>query len=723
MAGARFLRQAVAAVLLLGLFALLVGVTGSARIARADLVINNGTEVSTLDPGVVSGVPEGRVMYMLYEGLTVKHPETLEPLPGMAESWELSPDGRTYTFHLRPDAVWNNGDPFTAHDFEWSWKRLLAPETAAEYAYQLWYLSRGRQYTLLPDDCLFTDIEGGVWVRELEDGRLRVGLHGFHLESGYRPRDKIERTAEVGDELGAARSFVHVRTPTEREPVSIGVSGRVTAVNEELGDTVEALLEDPYEAHWILELEPAAGALAEAREAGRLHDAETARHELFGPAVGVRATDDHTLVVELNAPTPFFLDLTSFYPLFPVHRPTIEWARGEYPDTWQVEWVRPENIVTNGPFKVTERRINDRIRVEKNPLYWDADSVAMESIDVLAVEHYGTMLNLYLTGGVDFIDRCAPNLIPRLMSREDFNPVGYLGTYFYRVNVRRPPLDDVRVRKALALAIDRRAITEKITKKGEIPLFSLCPPGLRGYATPEMAHAEEEDGGFEADCARAAELLREAGFGEGGKPFPTIEIHYNTAEVHRDLAEVVADGWKRHLGVEAKLLNQEWKVYLDTQNTFGYDVSRSAWIGDYADPNTFVDLFVTGGENNRTGWGNPRYDELVRQAGRELDPERRLEQLAEAEAILLDELPILPIYGYVTQNLVNPRLGGFLPNVQDVHYPKFFYWMDDEELAAKRAAQPPDWDIAPAPGPREGKYSPRARRERAAASEEAESTR
>ena len=358
----------------------------------------------------------------------------------------------------------------------------------------------------------------------------------------------------------------------------------------------------------------------------------------------------------------------------------------------------------------------------KNPAYWDAENVAMRSIDILAVEHYGTMLNLYLTGEADWVDRCAPNLIPRMMPREDFNPESYLGTYFYRVNTTRAPFDDVRVRRALALAMDRRAICDKITKKGEKPLYSLCPGGLPGYPRPEMRHApfaadfSDYPEAFAADCAEARELLTAAGFqvpgspGEtgGGEAFPTLEIHYNTAEIHRDLAEVVADTWKRELGIDAKLLNQEWKVYLDTQNTIAYDVSRSAWIGDYPDPNTFVDLFVTGGDNNRTGWGNPRYDELVFGAASEPDAERRLAQLAEAEAILLEELPILPIYSYVSQNVVNPRLGGFFENVMDDHYPKFFYWMDDAELAERRARQPADWTLTEARGPSEGLYSPNA---------------
>jgi oligopeptide transport system substrate-binding protein len=178
----------------------------------------------------------------------------------------------------------------------------------------------------------------------------------------------------------------------------------------------------------------------------------------------------------------------------------------------------------------------------------------------------------------------------------------------------------------------------------------------------------------------ARALLAEAGFGER-RAFPPLEILFNTSETHRDIAEVIAAGWSSALGIEVRLLNQEWKSYLDSQATLRYDVSRSSWIGDYPDPNTFLETFVTGGENNRTGWGNARYDQLVSRAARAGDSARRMECLAEAERVLLDELPILPIHGYVSQNLVNPRLGGFFANVQDEHPVKFWHWSNEEGKA------------------------------------------
>jgi oligopeptide transport system substrate-binding protein len=186
-----------------------------------------------------------------------------------------------------------------------------------------------------------------------------------------------------------------------------------------------------------------------------------------------------------------------------------------------------------------------------------------------------------------------------------------------------------------------------------------------------MTHAAS----FEADVLEAQRLLAEAGYGAGGRELPAIAIHYNTRESHRDVAEVIADSWRRNLGVRARLENQEWRVFMDTQRRIDYDVSRSSWIADTVDPYGFLEIFTTGNENNRTGWGDPRYDDLVARAAGAVEPERsRL--LREAEGILMQELPILPIYAYASKNLVDPRLGGFFENALDEHSPKSWYWKE-----------------------------------------------
>ncbi|MCB9914322.1 MAG: hypothetical protein H6828_04110 [Planctomycetes bacterium] len=700
---------------LLGLAGVLaLGLAAGTRLAPADMTYNNGAEVSTLDPATVSGVPEGRVLKAIFEGLCVKDPRTLEPLPGVAEAWELSADRRTYTFHLRADARWSNGDPVTAQDFLFSWRRFLHPATAAEYAYQLWYVRGGEQYTLLDDALEYVDgEEGPLWFQELAPGRVRVGFAGPELEvlAGGRT---LRVDARDGERVARGTALCRYPFGVDEQGVYLPCDATVLRVNPALSREVDEVLADPCGAQWLAELEVDPAALAELRAAGRLLPGARYRREVVEPhLLGLSAPDARTLVVALKAPTPYFLQIVAFYPLFPVNRRNLDEARERWPGDWELRWMRPENLVTNGPYRIEFRRVNDRIRLRKSETYWDAANVAFDSIDVLAVDHLGTSLNLYLTGALDWIDRPITNVIPRLMPREDFDPQPYLGSYFYRFNTTRPPFDDPRVRRALSLAVDRRAIVEKITKAGERAAWGLAPPGMGAYPTVETAHARSGDvaADLATDVAEARRLLAEAGFGPGGAEFPTFEILYNTDQTHKDIAEVVASEWKQHLGLNVKLLNQEWKVYLDSQKNKDYDVCRSAWIGDYADPNTFLDMWVTDGDNNRTGWSNARYDELIRQAAAESDEAARLAQFVEAEGLLLEELPILPLYYYSTRNLVNPRLGGFHANVLDEHFPKFWYWKSDAELARDRAALPPGTVLVDAPGPAAGKYAPAARTE------------
>ena len=257
-----------------------------------------------------------------------------------------------------------------------------------------------------------------------------------------------------------------------------------------------------------------------------------------------------------------------------------------------------------------------------------------------------------------------PNLVPSLLKREDFIPKPYLASYFYRVNVTKPPLDDKRVRKALSLCIPRKDITEKVTKAGQMPVWSVIPWRDIDPANPPLTGADAR--------AEARRLLTEAGYGEGGKEFPQLEIHFNTSETHKDVAEVIMDAWKRELGLDIKLKNQEWKVYLDTQKSLEYDVNRSSWIGDWVDPGelNFISLFVTDGANNKTGWGNAEFDALIERIWIEQDIELRTQLIGEAEALIMEELPILPIYSYVTQNLIKPRVGGFYSNMLNEHFPQ-----------------------------------------------------
>ena len=489
----------------------------------ADLVIINGAEPESLDPAVLTGEADGRVALELFAGLTRYDPTDATPVPDLAESWDLTADGKTYTFHLRTNAVWSTGEPITARDFVYSWLRVLEPASAAEYAGQLFYLKNGEAYN-----------------------------------------------------------------------------------------------------------------------AGRIKDPSQ---------VGVTALDHHTLRVELSHPTAFFLDLCTYVTLRIVPRQAIE-KNGD-------RWLMTHPVPCSGPYELAAWRVNDRIRLRKNPRYWDAANTKSEIVDLLPCTSASTALNLYETGMADIVwDK---NLVPVelldvLLKRADFHSFSYLATYFIRFNVTRRPFGDPRVREALALVLDKRRIVEKITKGGEQAASSYTPPWIPGYASPDGL-------GFDPELAR--KLLAQAGF-PGGQGFPSFEyLCDSTSRLHEQIAVELQEMWRRELGVHAQIRKLEWKTYLRAQSELDYDLSRSSWIGDYNDPNTFLDMFMSNNGNNRTGWHNPRYDELVRDANAQVDREKRAHLLQQAEILLVrEEAPIVPLYYYAGLEYYDTnRIKGIFPNV------------------------------------------------------------
>lgn len=371
--------------------------------------------------------------------------------------------------------------------------------------------------------------------------------------------------------------------------------------------------------------------------------------------VGIKAVDDETLQVELDAPVPYFLDLCAFATLLPVHIPTVE----KYGD----DWIKPGKLVNDGPFLLKEWRLNYRIRLEKNPLYWDAAHVALHTVDALPIENSITAYNFYASHVADLIlDKglTPSSLIPDLKIRPDFHAAPFLGTYFIRFNVTRKPFNDVRVRQAFALVIDRNRIVEKITQAGEPPAYSFTPPGTAGgYQPPKM---------FGRNIQKARELMAAAGYPDG-RGFPSVAYLYDNKKLNEDIAVEIQNMLADGLGVHVDLQKQEWKVYLNSLSQFDYDFARSSWVGDYNDPNTFVDCFVTGSGNNRTGWSNKEYDGLIAAAAQEPETAKRLQILYHAEEILLNQAtPICPLYFYVgIQIFDGEKFGGIDPNLLDEH--------------------------------------------------------
>jgi oligopeptide transport system substrate-binding protein len=379
--------------------------------------------------------------------------------------------------------------------------------------------------------------------------------------------------------------------------------------------------------------------------------------------VGYKALDDHTFQITLAEPTPYFLSLMNHSSWFPVHLPTLRkygkpYERGN-------KWTRPGHYVGNGPFVLHDWKVNTVVVAKKSPTYWDRARVRLNEIRFFPIDSADTEERAFRSGQLHITETIPLSKIevykrkqPELIHIEP-----YLGIYFYRINVTKPPLNDKRVRQALVASIDREAIVEKITRGGQLPAYHFTPPGTAGYQSrTRITH----------DLARAKKLLAEAGYPEG-RGFPKVELLFNTSEAHRSIAEAIQQMWKVNLGIDVQLVNQEWKVYLDSQHTLNYQLCRAAWIADYVDPNSFLDMWLTGGGNNDTGWSNAEYDRLIAQAARESNPERRSEIFQRAEALLLDELPLIPIYFYTRVGLRRPEVKGYYPNILDNHPYKYIY--------------------------------------------------
>ena len=387
---------------------------------------------------------------------------------------------------------------------------------------------------------------------------------------------------------------------------------------------------------------------AEAFNAGRLTD--------FAQ-VGIRAVDPRTLRITLDHPCPYLPALAAHQAWFPVHRATIEkfggFARRGTP------WTRVGNFVGNGPFLLREWTPNARLVVVKNPRYWDAAHSRLNSVVFFPDESVATDESDFRAGQLHLTWDVLPERIEHYRAMDPplvrVDPLS--DTFFLRFNVRRPPLDDPRVRRALALAIDRTRLARDVLHGSRLPAAALTPPDTAGY-TPAAR--------VPTDFAGARRLLAAAGY-PGGKGFPRLEIQMNTDAVNTRIFEAVQETWRRELGIDVTLANEDFRVWLDNQRTGAYQISRSRWVADYNDPSTYLDLFLARGGNNLTGWANSDYDRLNHEAGATLDPARRNALLQQAEAILLREAPIAPLFYGTRTYLIDPAVRGWVPSLLGIH--------------------------------------------------------
>jgi len=374
--------------------------------------------------------------------------------------------------------------------------------------------------------------------------------------------------------------------------------------------------------------------------------------------VGVEAAGDHELVCTLANPTPYFPEVVKHTTWLPVHRETIE-KSGEMTDPY-TEWQKPGNHVGNGAFRLTDWRINAHVKVRRNPHYWDLENVKPRGINFYPIDNTFTEEKAFRNGLLHLTYTMPQNLIDRYREKEN-SPLRietYAGAYYYRCNVNRAPTDDVNFRRALAYAIDQELIVKYVTMGGQQPAHGFTPPSEAGYRPPRV---------IEHDPERARDYLKKAGYDDGSE-VPEFAIKINTSESHKSIAVAIQDMWKKTLGIEkVRIQNQEWKVFQQTVHDVDYTVSRAGWIGDYVDPNTFLGLWVTDDSNNNTGWSNEEYDALMRESAQLSDPEARYEVLREAEKILLEEVPVLPIYWYTRVYLLHPDVRNWHPLLLDNH--------------------------------------------------------
>ncbi len=556
--------------------------TGDAA-APAEKIIrtNNSSEPGALDPALASGTHDSWVLNHVFEGL-MKKTKDGATAPGVAESFEVSEGGLKYTFKLREDAKFSNGDPVTAHDFEYAWKRVLDPETASNYAFQLYYVKGGEDYNTVE--------KPGIYYVKDADGN---------------------DTEEVDHEVKYEDADLE----------GLDVEGKS---EDEINQMV-------YE-KWLQEKKD---------------------------AVAVKAVDDYTLEVELAQPTPYFDQLTAFYTLYPVDKKVVE----ANPD-----WAKnADTYVSNGPFKLTEWEHSASIKIRKNDNYYNKEAIKIDGVDFDIIESEDTTYQKYDGGEYDILLPLPQSVVPKLQADgvEDLVIGNEVGIYYYNFNTKQKGFDNVNIRKGLSYALDRKTICEKIAQGGQIPAFGVIPFGLLDDQGKDFR--EEQGDLFTYDVEKAKELF-EKGLEETGltrEDFNGKVILYNTQEGHKKIAQVVQSMWKETLGIEMALENVEFQTKLDREKAGDFDVSRAGWVGDYADPMTIIDLWLTDAPYNDASYANPEYDKLVMEAKGSDDQKVRMDAMKKAEKILMEDMPVCPIYYYTMPYVVKPHLKGVYKGIID----------------------------------------------------------
>jgi oligopeptide transport system substrate-binding protein len=375
--------------------------------------------------------------------------------------------------------------------------------------------------------------------------------------------------------------------------------------------------------------------------------------------VGEKALDDHTLVVTLCDPVPFFPALLAFPPFFPMHEPSMRPFRESDGLHYRLDFTRPPNLVSNGPYRMEQWSFKRRLRMVASDYYWNRANVKSRVVDQIYADDGVAAYRTYDRGEADWLSDVDPNLAAQILAkggRKDLHVFPAFGTYFYSLNClanlpdgRKNPLADVRVRRALAMSIDRDPIVRNVGRLGQPPSRTYVPPNVfEGYSSPP---------GLAYDPEQARKLLAEAGY-PNGQGFPNLTILYSSEGIHADIAQIVRRQWLNNLGIDMRLEGVEVRIFGVKLHTQQYEVARAGWYGDYHDPTTFTDKYKTDSDDNDAKWSNAEYDRLCAEAQRETDEGRRLRLLSRAENILLNEAPIIPLFTYVNAYLFRPNVKG-----------------------------------------------------------------
>ena len=588
-----------------------------------------GDEPQSLDPPMSLGQPEARIYMALYDGLVEYNPKNLSPIPSLAERWDINNDSSEFTFHLRQNGRFSNGDPIDANDFVYTFRRAVSPELASGNAYLAYYIKYAQAYN-----------EKAVFVRDPQTNLFLLAKDFADTETpeplSSQPLGANEYPANPAETSADADSAFHrlMHSPT-----------RLTLPGSEKARTK------------LLDSKP------------KLKEAIAGKELVPVKAedVGVEAVDKYVLRLSLVQPAPFFLGLLAHQLFRLVPRKVVE----QYGD----QWTDPAHIVTCGPFKLKTWIPYSKLVVERDPMFWDAATVKLDEIHFYPMADNPSIMYLYKVGEIDAVlNHTVPNAwLDVVRLKKDYMEGKEAGIDYLQINVTQPPMSDVRVRKAFNYAIDKNAWAgwRKIVK----PLTAFTPEGIfPGYPQPK---------GDDFNPERGRQLLGEAGFpvtknSDGSFSCPSfpikdVEYIYNTQESNKAMAEWMQAQWKQNLGITIPLRNMEAKTFLAARTKLDYKgFSRGGWSADYLDPFTFLSLFYTGGDSG-TGWQDKKYIEMLDKANRTLDPQKRYELLAQAEKYLIDAQPIIPIDTSSVNWVKKPYVKGMYPNAGSLFPWKFVY--------------------------------------------------